>query len=178
MKDKNWEATVRRYKAQFESEVKAPDESAIYRIRSNFAVIWAAAALAIDYKILPWKKRGTLRAIEKCFQRCIAALANPSPIGAIEFPVSNSTSVFQTLKEKLGRCDLRSIQQRKKASEDEATARQKADGFVINGFTYLKNDRVEAWFPSNADRSTLREAGIFRTSVKIPRQWVRKSAAS
>ena len=59
--------------------------------------------------------------------------------------------------------DLRSIQQRKKVSEDEVTARQKADGFIIDGITYLKNDRIEGWFPSNEDRSTLRKAGIFRT---------------
>jgi len=163
MKDKNWEATVRRYKEQFESEVGAPDERAIYRIRSNFAVIWAAAALAIDYEILPWKKRGTQRAIEKCFQRCIAALASPPPIESIESRASNSANVLQTLKEKLDQCDLRSIEQKKKVSKDEATARQKADGFIIDGVTYLKNDRVEGWFPSNQDRSTLRKANIFRT---------------
>jgi hypothetical protein len=163
MKDKNWEATVRRYKEQFESEVKARDERAIHRIRSNFAVIWAADALAIDYKLLPWKKRGTLRAIEKCFQRCVAALASPPPVETIEFRASNSANLLRTLKERLDQCDLRSIQQRKKASKDELTARQKADGFIIDGVTYLKNDRVEGWFPSSEDRSTLREAGVFRT---------------
>ena len=163
VKDKNWEATVRRYKEQFESEVDAPDERAIYRIRSNFAVIWAAAALAIDYELLPWKKRGTLRAIEKCFRRCVAALPSPPPIEPIESRASNSANVLRKFKEKLNQCDLRSIQQRKKASKDEATARQKADGFIIDGVTYLKNDRVEGWFPSSQDRSTLREAGIFHT---------------
>ncbi len=166
MEDKNWEATVRRYKAQFESEVKGPDDRAIYRIRSNFAVIWAAAALAIDYKILPWKKRGTQRAIEKCFQRCIAVLASPPPIDLIESRASNSANLLRVLKEKLAQCDLRSIQQRKKVPKDEATARQKADGFIINSNTYLKNDRIEEWFPSNKDRLTLREAGIFRTQRK------------
>ena len=63
MKDKNWEATVRRYKEQFEAEVEAPDERASYRIRSNFAIIWAAAALAIDYKLLPWKKARAFKAL-------------------------------------------------------------------------------------------------------------------
>lgn len=166
MNDKNWEATVRRYKDQFESVVEAPDERAIYRIRSNFAVIWAAAALAIDYRLLPWKKRGTLRAIEKCFQRCIAALASPPPIEPIESRASNSANVLRALKEKLNQCDLRSIQRRRKVSKDEASARQRADGFIINGVTYLKNDRIEGWFPSSQDRSTLRQAGIFRTQRK------------
>ncbi len=165
VKDKNWEATVRRYKKQFESEVEAPGERAIYRIRSNFAVIWAAAALAIDYKLLPWKKRGALKAIEKCFKRCIAALASPLT-EAVEPRSSNSANVLQTFKEKLNQCDLQSIQQRRKASKDETTARQKADGFIIDGVTYLKNDRVEGWFPSSQDRSILREAGIFRPQRK------------
>src|SRR5665213_376772 len=166
VKDKNWEATVRRYKAQFESEVNAPDERAIYRIRGNFAVIWAAAAIAIDYKLLPWKKRRTLRAVEKCFQRCIAALASPPAIDPIESRASNSGNVLRALKEKLDHCDLRSIKQGKKASAAEATARQKADGFIINGVTYLKNDRVDEWFSSSQDRSILRKAGIFRTKRK------------
>ena len=131
------------YKAQFEFEVNAPDVRAIHRIRSNLAIIWAAAALAIDYKLLPWKKRGTLRAIEKCFQCCVAALASPPPIDPIKAGTSNSTQVLRTFKEKLDQCDLRSIQQRKKPSNAEAIARQNADGFIIDGVTYLKNDRVE-----------------------------------
>ena len=70
MKDDHWEPTVRRYKAAFETKVKVPDVNAVYRIRSNFAVIWAAAALAIDYKVLPWKKRRAFAAIKKCFRTC------------------------------------------------------------------------------------------------------------
>lgn len=164
--DKNWEATVLRYKAQFEADVKAPDEKAIHRIRSNFAVIWAADALAIDYKLLPWKKKGTLRAIEKCFHRCIAALASPpltEPVGSRTNDIAN---VLRTFKEKLNHCELRSIKKRKKVFKDEATARQKADGFIIDGVTYLKNDRIEDWFPSRQDRSTLRKANVFRTERK------------
>jgi hypothetical protein len=163
MKDNNWEAQVLGYKADFEKKVKVPDAKAVYRIRSNFAVIWAAAALAIDYKILPWKKRRAFAAIKKCFRRCLAALVEPSPIESLESQTSNSANVLQTLKEKLDRCELRPIQQRKKVSDDEAAARQKADGFIIDGVPYVKNDRFEEWFPSSHDRSTLREAGIFRT---------------
>ena len=49
---------LRNYKEQFERDAKLPDKhNALYRVRSNFAVMYAAAALAIDYKILPWKKR-------------------------------------------------------------------------------------------------------------------------
>ena len=37
--------------------------------------MYAAAALAIDYKILPWEKRRTFRAIEKCMRLALATLA-------------------------------------------------------------------------------------------------------
>jgi uncharacterized protein (DUF927 family) len=46
VKDQDWEAKARKYKAEFERRVTAPPSTPIYRIRSNFAVIWAAGALA------------------------------------------------------------------------------------------------------------------------------------
>jgi hypothetical protein len=97
----------------------------------------------------------------------VATLASPPPIDPIKAAGAfNSAKVLRTFKEKLDQCDLRSIKQREKPSKAEATARQKADGFIIDGVTYLKNDRVEGWFPSSQDRSTLRKAGIFRTTRK------------
>ena len=48
---------LRTYKEQFERDVVLSDRhNAHYRVRTNFAVFYAAAALAIDYEILPWKK--------------------------------------------------------------------------------------------------------------------------
>jgi hypothetical protein len=52
-RDKDWETKVRAYKSEFESKVAAPNSTALYRIRSNFAIIWAGGALAIDYGVLP-----------------------------------------------------------------------------------------------------------------------------
>jgi hypothetical protein len=58
--DPNGLEHLRGYEEQFERDAVLPDErNAHYRIRSNFAVMYAAAALAIDYEILPWKKRPT-----------------------------------------------------------------------------------------------------------------------
>jgi hypothetical protein len=70
-------------------------------------------------------------------------LASPPPIDPIKAGTSNPTQVLPTFKEKLDQCDLRSIQQRKKPSNAEAIAQQNADGFIIDGVTYLKNDRAE-----------------------------------
>ena len=65
--------TLKKYKEQFERDAELPDgHNAYYRVRSNFAVMYAGAALAIDYEILPWKKGPTFRAVEKCMRLALA----------------------------------------------------------------------------------------------------------
>jgi hypothetical protein len=76
-RDKDWETKVRAYKSQFESKVAAPNSTALHRIRSNFAIIWAAGALAIDYGVLPWKKSRLRKAVAKCFHRAVSVLQTP-----------------------------------------------------------------------------------------------------
>jgi hypothetical protein len=38
-----------------------------------------------------------------------------------------------------------------------------ADGFIIDGVTYVKQDRLKAWFPQKSDRMLLRQAKAFNT---------------
>ena len=60
---------LRKYMRVFEQLSPVPaDHRAFYRIRTSFAVLYAAAALAIDYNILPWKKKPTLKDIRKCMK--------------------------------------------------------------------------------------------------------------
>ena len=67
--------TLKKYRDQFEREAAIADEhNAHYRVRSNFALMYAAAALGIDYGILPWGRRATFRAIEKCMRLALAML--------------------------------------------------------------------------------------------------------
>lgn len=46
------------------------------RIRRYFAVVYASAALAIDYGVLPWTKKSTLSAIKLCMLDAMAQLTN------------------------------------------------------------------------------------------------------
>jgi putative DNA primase/helicase len=163
IKDEQWVANARDYKVDFEAKVNVSDLKAVLRIRSNFAVIWAAAALAIDYKLLPWKKSHAWTAIEKCLRRALSALHSPATTSHIESDANGPTALLQELRERLQNCELRNIAPRIKVSDDEATARQKADGFVIKGVTYLKRDQLELWFPKKVDRVALRGAGAFLT---------------
>ena len=160
-RDKDWEAKVRAYKSQFESEVDAPNSTALYRIRSNFAIIWAAGALAIDYSVLPWKKSRLRKAVEKCFHRALSVLQRPEAVEAAGSDQNASEDLLKTLKERLAQCKLCAITPRTKVSDEEVPSRLQADGFVINGVTYVKRDRLKAWFPEKSDRIGLRQAGIF-----------------
>jgi hypothetical protein len=164
VKDQDWEAKARTYKADFEGEVTATASTAIYRIRSNFAVIWAAGALAIDYGVLPWKKSRLRKAVEKCFHRAIGALQSPETVEAATSTHNASDDPVKKLKEKLDQGKLCVITPRKKVSDNEAASRKKADGFVIDGVTYIKQDRLKAWFPDKPSRIALRQMGIFHST--------------
>ena len=37
----------------------------------------------------------------------------------------------------------------------------RADGFIIDGLTYVKRNRLERWFPKKSVRAVLRQAGVF-----------------
>ena len=165
VKDANWEKVVEEYKAQFEAEVTAPEQKHIYRIRSDFGIIWAAAALAMDYKILPWKKWRALNAIKKCFARALNALESSESEVCLPNH-AESTSVLQKVREMLDTIKLLTIPRGKKASGDEKSERRKADGFVLDGIPHIRHARLEEWFPNKDDRRTMREAGIFRSTRK------------
>jgi hypothetical protein len=68
---------------------------------------------------------------------------------------------MKTLKERLGQCELCAIAPRAKVSEEETSARLRADGFIIDGLTYVKRNRLERWFPKKSVRAVLRQAGVF-----------------
>ena len=155
---------LRNYKEQFERDAKLPDKhNAHYRVRSNFAVIYAAAALAIDYKILPWKIVPTFRAIEKCMRLALTALAT----GAKEPPATLSAvdahHVGRTLKELIAKAELVVVKPKQKVTEEQARTRQKADGFKIDGEIYVKPDRFKRWIPTQHERNALKEQKIILT---------------
>jgi hypothetical protein len=151
---------VRAYKDQFEAEVSVPSSNAALRIRSNFALIWAAAAMAIDYRVLPWKKSPTFRAVEKCLRKALEVIEASK---ASASPVDPATSILMALNTNLKKADLRKVVLRKQITPRQERRRVKADGFRINGDIYLKPDRLRRWVPSPGDRMVLKDTGVFRT---------------
>ena len=124
--------------------------NAHYRVRTNFAVMYAAAALAIDYEILPWKKRPTFRAIEKCMRLALATLATAAKEPAAAMPAVDPHHLGRTLKKRIAEAELVVVKPKQKVTEEQARARQKADGFKINGRNLRKARPLQALDPNSA----------------------------
>jgi Domain of unknown function (DUF927) len=161
---KNPDAAVKRAKShmeQFEAKVSStlatrPDR----RIAANFAVIYAGAALAIEYGILPWKKRETRTAIEKCMAGAFATLRNSSTALSNATTAPSIESVARKLSGDLERLTLISVRKSESCSKEEAIRRERADGFRIGKEILIK---PKSWRPSDAARKLLIEYQILQT---------------
>ena len=162
--DPNGLEHLRTYKEQFERDAVLPDKhNAHYRVRSNFGLMYAAAASAIDYGILPWKKRPTFRAIEKCMRLALATLTTGAKEPAATAPAVNPHHVGRTLKEQLAQAELVVVKPKQRVTEEQAHARQKADGFKIDGEIYVKPDCFKRWIPTQPERNALKEQKVILT---------------
>jgi hypothetical protein len=125
--------------------------------------MYAAAALAIDYEILPWKKRPTFRAIEKGMRLALASMqTGQGQKASTPLPV-DVHHLGRTLKKQLACAKLVPVKPKQKVTKKQARARQKADGFKINGEIYVKPDRFKRWIPTQPDRNALKEQKVIVT---------------
>jgi hypothetical protein len=165
MQDPKWLETLQQYKTQFEAEAQLPDQhNAHYRIRSNFALIYAAAALAIDYGILLWGKKATFRAIEKCMRGALASLQANQPS-----PVRPYCELVAHLKNRIATSKLEHVNLKQPTTSKQARKRRSADGLMVNGEIFLKPDRLRAWFPNHAELEALVESLKERAALRIRR---------
>jgi uncharacterized protein (DUF927 family) len=155
---------LKAYKEQFERDAVLPDaHNAHYRVRTNFDAMYAATALAIDYEILPWEKRPTFRAIEKCMRLALATLATGAKETAGTARAVDPHHICRNLKERIAEAELVVVKPKQKVTEEQARARQRADGFKINGEIYVKPDRLKRWIPTQSERTALKEQKVIRT---------------
>ena len=74
--DKRAEETLKNYMDQFLEAAALPEQLRwLGRMRRLFAVVYASAAQAIDYGVLPWSKKATLKAILACMTDAMDQLA-------------------------------------------------------------------------------------------------------
>jgi uncharacterized protein (DUF927 family) len=167
VKDPQGLDALKKYKERFEREAAtASEHNAHYRVRSNFALMYAAAALAIDYGVLPWGKRSTFRAIEKCMRLALATLETGKTKAASTTPIIDLQPLGKTLKEQLSRAQILRVKRRQKVTKKQVRARQKADGFKIESEIYIKPDRFKHWIPSQPERNALKEHKVIITDRK------------
>lgn len=130
------------------------------RIGANFSLIYAAAALGIEYRILPWKKKATRVAIEKCMASALATIrSSPPPVHhALAAPTIKAAA--SRLSDLLDGLTLVPVKKGEPCSENEAHRRQQADGFRVAQKTLVK---PQAWKAGEADKALLIEHQILQT---------------
>jgi hypothetical protein len=149
--------------AQFEAQVSLTltlTTGADRRIAANFAVIYAGAALAIEYGILPWKKRETRAAIEKCMAGAFATLRNSPTVPSSATTAPSIESVARELNGDLERLTLISVRKGERCSKEEVIRRESADGFRIERKIFIK---PQSWKPSDTAKELLIEHQILQT---------------
>jgi hypothetical protein len=73
--DKRVRAALKAHVADYAAAAPLPSQKRwVGRIQRCFALCYAGAAQAIDYGILPWSKKATLRAIRVCMDDTMAQL--------------------------------------------------------------------------------------------------------
>jgi hypothetical protein len=130
------------------------------RICANFSVLYAAAALGIEYGILPWKKKPTRAAIEKCLAGAFATLRNASPAPAQKVETRGIGTVAAALKDELDRLTLVLVKKGTPCSDEEAARRQQAHGFRIGKEILIK---PKSWKPTDAVKELLVEHQVLQT---------------
>ena len=78
-------------------------------------------------------------------------------------PAVDAHRLGRTLKERIAEAELVVVKPKQKVTEEQACARQKADGFKINGEIYVKPDRFKRWIPTQLERNALKEQKIILT---------------
>lgn len=108
-----------------------------HRIRANFALIYAAASLEIDYKIVPWGKKATQAAIMKCM---VSALENVVEASPSRTQTGLLSLAAESLEKRLTETSLIRIEKGMVCSEEESRRRESAGGFRIGSEIYVKSN--------------------------------------
>jgi putative DNA primase/helicase len=133
------------------------------RIRRFFAVVYASAARAIDYKILPWRKKSTLKAIAACMNDAMEQLTAHSGKAASDADAKQikSESVLLTeFKEHVDKANFVRISRGRAMGRLPAGVLKNANGVIRPSspgkIQYLLfAETLDAWFPDVTERNRL-----------------------
>jgi hypothetical protein len=165
-KDRRAKRRLRKWISEFREAAQSLSAEASHgRIVQSFAVTYAAARLAIKYKIVPWGEKSTRKAILACARQAIDHL--PSPQDESTWDQSDD-AVLAEFRERMASVTIATLDSKGKAKKDAAvSAIKQADGYYDeNGKVLLKASRMNAWYPGHTARSRvvrlLRRKGILQ----------------
>lgn len=161
--DSKAEQALRNYMAQYFSAAPVPEQYRwLRRIARYFAALYASAALAIDYGILPWSKDATLADIRKCMQDAVEQL-----IASFE-PEPNSSAVndqdfeseLKQFKELVASAKFVPLDREANSRAIPANRFNDADGVIRHDNsgtrrTLLFSKTLKRWFPDANKRNRL-----------------------
>ena len=157
-------ARTKHYMSEFSDKLSlrletGPDQ----RIGTNFSVLFAAAALGIEYGILPWKMKATRAAIETCMASALAIVGSSRPHDHHALVAPSIKAAARRLRDVLDHLTVFLVKKGQSCSDIEALKRQQADGFRIAQTTLVK---PQAWKASDGDKALLVEHHVMQTTRK------------
>jgi hypothetical protein len=172
--DERAEETLNEYMDRFLEAAPLPSQFRwLGRMRRLFAVVYASAAQAIDYSLLPWSKRAALDAIIACMTDAMDQLtANVSDSADGAERIKSDDTLVAEFKRRMEDAKFVRIERNSRKSQSKKSRLKKADGFVQatrpGRVRYLlRSKTLETWFPDVTARkhlsAVLRSRGILKT---------------
>jgi hypothetical protein len=173
--DERAEETLRIYMDRFLKAAPLPRQFRwLGRMRRLFAVVYASAAQAIDYGVLPWSKKATREAIIACMTDAMDQLAanfSDSPDCGAERTNSDNALVAE-FRRRVEDAKFVRIGGNSRKPHSMAKRLKKADGFIQTTRPgrircLLQSKALETWFPEVTTRkrlsSVLRSRGVLKS---------------
>ena len=173
--DPRAEETLKKYMDQFSEMASLPEQFRwLGRMRRLFAVVYAGAAQAIDYGVLPWGKQATLKAILACMTDAMDQLIanfSDSSNGDGE-QIKSDDALVAEFKRRLEDAKFLRIERNGGKPNSTAGRLKKADGFIQTTRPgrvryLLRSKAMETWFPHVTTRkhltAVLHSRGILKT---------------
>jgi hypothetical protein len=160
-------ATLQGYMADYMSKAPLPDQQRwLGRIQRCFAIVYAGAAQAIDYGILPWNKNVTLSAIKACMDDAMEQLIAAAADGSDADRLQSDDSLFAEFKRRVDDAEFVRLGRKRRKNSIMAGRLKRAAGITrpteAGKVEHLLFGRAfDAWFPDVTVRRRL--TGLLRS---------------
>jgi hypothetical protein len=131
--DKAARASLKRYMQEFTDNAPLPVQQRwLGRIQRLFAVVYASAAQAIDYGVLPWSKKSTLDAIRACMIDAMQQLIANSGSGTEgdQGGAQSDQSMLAEFKRRLDDAKFVRLERNRRKKRPMVKQLKKADGII------------------------------------------------